>query len=310
MCNVEYYLYVFLITIQVGQKESIIRELMALSTSPKKHFGQNFLTDVETCRQIIRNIPLNKGEQVIEIGPGLGILTEQLLISGYLVKAIEIDPDMIDHLRGKLCKKYPGKLEMINEDILKFINSGNIGPEDVLISNLPYNISSNFMGHLLDSIDLENEEHIFKGAIIMFQSEFASRLISSPKTKEYGKISVMFQAKTEYRKIFDVHRSKFYPEPKVNGTIIYFNPKKVKGNIPKNDRVFRSIVTVLFLNRRKKIKNSLTSSSIGLNIPDENIKTYLLEIGISDRRPEELTPAEFIDLTNGLIAISDTLKSA
>jgi 16S rRNA (adenine1518-N6/adenine1519-N6)-dimethyltransferase len=136
----------------------------------------------------------------------------------------------------------------------------------------------------------------------MFQKEFTQRLVALKGGKDYGKISVMFQIKMDHELLFNVPKDRFYPVPKVDATVISFEPKSGPDKVPDDDRVFRSLVGLLFLNRRKKIRNSLRGGSIGPDIPDDVVMEVLNRKGFGDLRPEELEPGDFVDLSNDLIA--------
>jgi len=286
----------------VTSRLSVENELRGISARPKKWFGQNFLTDVSFCHRIADHITVEAGDRIVEIGPGLGLLTGALLERGYPVCAIEVDKDLSENLEKKLQKRYPKLLDIISANVFRVIDEGSIKDSDIIVSNLPFNISSSIMGKLLDSTDLRRGKSNFKKAVIMFQREFTERLVAPSGGKDYGRISVMFQVKMDWEVLFNVPRDRFYPVPKVDATVISFGPRRQPNKVPLDDRVFSSLVALMFRNRRKKIKNSLRNGSIGPEIPDNTVIEVLERRGIGDMRPEELEPGEFVDISNDLIS--------
>ncbi|MBN1538747.1 MAG: ribosomal RNA small subunit methyltransferase A [Candidatus Thermoplasmatota archaeon] len=268
---------------------------------PKKRFGQNFLKDGAICQRIARNISASKGSLIVEIGPGLGDLTSEILKRGYRVKALEIDGDLLGYLKEKFRDKTTDVLELVQADAVKMIATGGLEGEPYLVSNLPYNISSSLMGELLDSTDLLHSKKCFSEAIFMFQKEFGERLVSRPGGKTYGKISVMFNIKMEHEVLFTVPKEKFHPQPKVDGIVIRFRPREEPKCIPLNDAVLRKLLTVIFMNRRKMIRNSLHPSSLDLERDEDTVLEIIDQMGLSERRPETVEPCDLVELSNRLI---------
>ena len=276
-------------------------QMKTLFRKPKKKFGQNFLKDISICRMMVQNISASKGSQIVEIGPGLGILTGEILKRGYKVKALEIDGDLVGFLREKFREEKDDVLELLQVDAVKLITMGGLEGEPYMVSNLPYNISSSLMGELLDSTDLLLSKKCFTEAVFMFQKEFGERLVSGPGRKTYGKISVMFNVKMEHEVLFTVPKEKFHPQPKVDGMVIRFRPKKDPQCIPMDDALLGRLLTVIFMNRRKMIRNSVQPSSLGLDIDEGSVLETIDLMGISERRPETIEPCEFVELSNRLI---------
>ncbi|MBN1389171.1 MAG: ribosomal RNA small subunit methyltransferase A [Candidatus Thermoplasmatota archaeon] len=288
----------------MGVELSIKEQLKMISKKPARKHGQNFLTDTSVCRRIVQNINARKGTTILEIGPGLGILTGELLKAGYSVKALEIDEELVGHLVEKFREGTGHGLEVVNTDAVKFMVQKGLKEEPYLVSNLPYNLSSSLMGLLLDSTDLLLSKKGFTEAIIMFQKEFGERLVARPGSKTYGKISVMFDIKMEHEVLFKVPKDKFYPQPKVDGIVVRFRPREDPECIPLDDTVLKNLVTVAFMNRRKMLKNSIQPSSLSLDLKESAILEVLDSFSLSERRPETVTPCEMVELSNRLVEIA------
>ncbi|MEK7842579.1 MAG: 16S rRNA (adenine(1518)-N(6)/adenine(1519)-N(6))-dimethyltransferase RsmA, partial [Deltaproteobacteria bacterium] len=220
--------------------------LKSYSLLPRKRFSQNFLTDKNVAIRIIECLGLSEGDTVIEIGPGLGILTEGLLGSGARVIAIEIDRDLAGKLRERFCDC--NNLEIISADALK-VSYKELAAQHKkrlkLVSNLPYNISTPIIFKLLE------EREIFSMFLFMLQREVAQRIVSPPDTKEYGVLSVMVQLLADVKSEFDVPPSCFYPVPKVYSSVVRFNILD-KPRVELDDiDFFKKVVKASFGQRRK-----------------------------------------------------------
>ncbi|MDP8011786.1 MAG: 16S rRNA (adenine(1518)-N(6)/adenine(1519)-N(6))-dimethyltransferase RsmA [Thermoplasmata archaeon] len=230
----------------------------------KKRLGQVFLKDKNILRIIAENAEIQDGEIILEIGPGPGNLTKELLSRGAKVISIEKSKEYYDLLSTILNDEIEkGKLKVINADALKI----DFPKFDKIVSNIPYNISSPLTFKLLN--------YDFKMGIIMYQKEFAKRLVAKPGNKDYSRLSVNMYYFADAEIIRNVPRSCFNPVPDVDSALVKILPRK-KFSV-KSEKAFFDIVKELFSQRRKKIRNILKMH----NIPFE------------DRRPEELTPEEF-----------------
>jgi len=280
--------------------ENIETTLRGIGTRPMKSYGQNFLVNGQIADGIVECIPEKDLEHIIEVGPGLGILTERLLKRGAKVIAVEKDRLLCDYLKKKFHSGLKGYLEVINDDALHILDS--MGERDhFMVSNLPFNISSSFTGRLLDSTRfIELKRNPFKGAVIMYQKEFAGRLISPCGSRNYGKLSVMFRTKMDFKHLFDVKKNMFHPQPRVDASVISYRPKEEFTKIPEDPEMFRKLVHVVFLNRRKKLKNALNPRSIGLDLDMDDIEWILEDMDVADRRPEQLDENLFMELSNKL----------
>ena len=266
---------------------------------PRKRFSQNFLTDRNIAARIVNALGLKGDDAVIEIGPGLGILTDGLLESGAKVIGIEIDRD----LAGGLKERFDGRnnLEIINADALK-ISYKELAAQRKeklkVVSNLPYNISTPIIFKLLE------EREIFSMFLLMLQKEVAQRIVSPPDNKEYGVLSVMVQLLADVKIEFDVPPSCFHPAPKVYSSVVRFNILN-KPRIDVEDiAFFKKVVKASFGQRRKTLLNALKS----LNIETSQLLELLNIINIdSKRRGETLTLEEFAVLSRGLKKLKETL---
>jgi 16S rRNA (adenine1518-N6/adenine1519-N6)-dimethyltransferase len=303
----EYYLYLFILRenmVSCEEREEIKHILDSLKTKANKTYGQNFLIDNTIADRIVNEIPKKELKNILEVGPGLGVLTLKLLEMGANIKAVEKDPILSKQLEKSFSREIPEKLRIWQNDILDLFKEMLLD-NPFIVSNLPFNISSKFTGKLLDVVEFKKcRKYSFSGAIIMFQHEFARRLISDHGSKEYGRITVMFRSKMNFKEILDVPRNAFYPIPKVDGKVIYFEPKKEFNHIPRNEEMFSKLVNVVFLNRRKKMKNSVNPRSIGIELDMDDIKWLLEDMDIANRRPEELPPETFIELSNQLFKLA------
>lgn len=250
-----------------------------MSVRAKKHLGQHFLTDENIAKNIVDALSLENYSKVLEVGPGMGVLTKYLLDKKAEIFVAEIDRESIDYLKNH----YP-KLEdqHFTGDFLK-INITNVFKDQVaVIGNFPYNISSQILFKIIDFYDDVPE------MVGMFQKEVAERTAAVPRTKDYGILSVLVQALYDVKYLFTVHENVFNPPPKVKSGVIKLtrNPKE---GLAGNEVLFKKIVKAGFNQRRKKLSNSLKV----LEIPEALQNHPFLE-----KRAEELSVQDFISFTN------------
>ena len=246
--------------------------------NPKKRFGQNFLTNDKIAEDIVSFLSDSKTKTILEIGPGKGILTKNLIKkSNKKKKFIEIDSDCIEYLKIK----FDGiDDDLINKDFLK-IDLNLFDKPISIIGNFPYNISSQILFKIYENKNIINE------MVGMFQLEVAERICSNFGTKKYGILSVLIQAFFEVKMMKKIKPQSFYPIPNVDSAVIRINKKNDSINC--NEILFKKIVKQSFGQRRKTLRNSLKI----FNIPD--IKK---EDTIFAKRPEQLSVSDFIYLTN------------
>lgn len=245
---------------------------------PKKHLGQHFLKDFNVSKKIADSLISKKLKNIIEIGPGMGILTQHLIINKTQTFFVEIDKESIIYLN----KKFPEiKKSIINEDFLK-LDLTKFEPPIGLIGNFPYNISSQILFKLIENRDKIDE------LVGMFQLEVAKRICAIPGSKTYGILSVLTQAFYSTELLFSLEPHYFNPPPKVNSGVIRLIKKNV-NDLGCNEKLFFKIVKTSFQQRRKTLKNSLKTFNLTNNIKEDVI---------FEKRPETLSVGDFILLTN------------
>ena len=213
----------------------------------KKSLGQNFLIDHNIINKIV-NIVNIKNKNILEIGPGTGNLTLEILKKKpKKIILIEKDNYLVDLLKNKLDRN----VKIINEDILK-INENLLDDQNLTVfGNLPYNISTEILSKWI--LNLSQKKIWFDCLILMFQKEVADRIISKFNTKDYGRLSILANWKLKIEKVFDIKPSCFYPKPKVDSSLLIFRPKKNFFRI-KNPKNLEKITRIFFNHRRKMIK--------------------------------------------------------
>jgi len=255
----------------------------------RKRFGQNFLTDPQVVNSIIHAINPQSGQAVIEIGPGLGALTEQLLrASGGTLTAIELDRDLVPVLRTQFAG-CPG-FTVHEADALTFDFASLAAPDQQLriVGNLPYNISTALLFHLLSFTPQIKDMHF------MLQKEVVARLAAVPGTKAYGRLSIMVQYHCQVEPLLTVPPGAFKPKPKVDSAVVRLTPYRQPPVPVKDLKQLERLLRKAFGQRRKTIRNNLK----GILSP-----ATLEALGIDpELRPEHLTLQMFA-------AISDTLTS-
>lgn len=248
----------------------------------RKRFGQNFLVDHFVIDSIISAIDPKKGENLVEIGPGLGALTNPVLNLIDKLTVVEIDRDLVLKLQTN------PKLEVINIDALQFDFNKIIKTQNQkirLFGNLPYNISTPLLIHLLQFQEIIADMHF------MLQKEVADRLCASPNCKAYGKLSILMQYFFEIVPIIEVPPQAFRPVPKVNSSVIRLTPLK-QANQVKNWAKLVEVTSLAFLHRRKTLKNNLSKIVEVADLQNLNIDP--------NARAENLSLDDYINLANFL----------
>jgi 16S rRNA (adenine1518-N6/adenine1519-N6)-dimethyltransferase len=218
---------------------------------PRKRFGQNFLRDPMVVARIIQAIDPRPGEHLVEIGPGRGAITTELLKTAGELDAVELDRDLIEPLT-QLCARL-GRLRIHATDALKleFRTLAEDGRPLRVVGNLPYNISTPLLFHLLDQAACIQDMHF------MLQREVVARMAAEPGSKQYGRLSVMLQTFCEVEPLFDIGPGAFHPPPKVHSAFVRLRPLP-EPRVPIPDRpVFEHLVAQAFSQRRKTLRNSL-----------------------------------------------------
>lgn len=267
----------------------------------KKNLGQNFLVDLAAIKGIVEAADIHSGDQVIEIGPGIGSLTEQLLLAGAKVLAYEVDQDLPEILNNELPQKIDGqelkdRFKLVMKDVLKAnFNEDNAGFLNLdnpvkIVANLPYYITTPIIFNLIKS-DLD-----FTSLTLMMQKEVAERLVAHPKTKEYGPLTIAVQSRMHVELAEEVKNTSFMPRPKVDSAVVVLTPLAEKPDI-KDYAFFDHVVKMCFAQRRKTLSNNLKSL---VKDKDEREK-IISDLGLDLRvRPEELTLSQFVELAHVL----------
>ena len=249
------------------------------NVKPKKYLGQHFLNDENIARKIVNSLSLSGYSNVMEIGPGTGVLTKYLLDLKLDLKLVEIDSESVVFLKTKLGIDPSIILE---SDFLKLKLDDVFINKFAIIGNFPYNISTQIIFKALEYKNLVPE------LIGMFQKEVAERICEKKGSKKYGILSVLTQAYYETDYLFSVPPSVFTPPPKVTSAVIRLI-RKEQLDINYNEKLFFKVVKLSFQQRRKTLRNSLKTF---------NLSDSLREDTIFDLRPEQLSVEEFISLTD------------
>lgn len=256
--------------------------------APKKWMGQNLLVDQAYLGRIVEAAKIQPGQPIVEVGAGLGVLTEALVEKGARVWALEVDSGFFRVLEQKLGSR--NEVELFHADVLKFDFRdlrARLGPLKV-VANLPYNISSRLI------FKFHEEQELFSSLTILLQKEVAERLTASPGTKDYGILTVLLGMSADVETLFDIPSEAFYPIPKVKSTLVrirFPDPPPLTASDP---MLLIRVVKSSFAARRKTLRNSLRSHAIpGLTERDllESAEVAGIDLG---RRPETLTPEEFV----------------
>ena len=252
----------------------------------RKRFGQHFLHDTSVVARIVRAIGARPGERLVEIGPGLGALTGALLESCENLDVIELDRD----LAAKLQADYQGdpRVRVHTGDALKFDFRQLAAPGERLrvVGNLPYNVSTPLLFHLLDQAAVIEDMHF------MLQREVVGRLVAQPGGKDYGRLTVMVRLNCDSEKLFDVGAGAFRPAPRVTSAVVHLRVRRDPAVALVEFAAFKGLVTHLFSRRRKTLRNSLRGRLS---------ESALESLGIDpNARPETLDLSAFAVLANAL----------
>ncbi len=249
----------------------------------RKRFGQNFLHDPGVIQRIIDAVKPKTGDNLVEIGPGLGALTEQLYQASGRLHVVELDRDLVERLQQRYGNA--ANFHIHSADALKFDFSALADEHKLrIVGNLPYNISTPLLFHLMDQIDSIRDIHC------MLQKEVVDRICAGPGDNNYGRLSVMIQYHCETQHLFNVTAAAFQPPPKVYSAILRLTPHAQPPIQVNDEALFARLVAQAFSQRRKTLRNSLKSF---LNI--EQIEAAGVAAGA---RPETLGLEDFARLSN------------
>lgn len=245
----------------------------------KKHLGQHFLKDLGIARDIAHSLSLNNYSKLLEVGPGMGVLTQFLIPLDTETFVIEIDKESVSYLK----KHYP-ELDnhLLEGDFLKLPLQEIFKEPIAIIGNFPYNISSQILFKAIDHKDLIPE------IVGMFQKEVAERVVSPPGSKKYGITSVLLQCYYDVEYLFTVDETVFVPPPKVKSAVIRLR-RNDRDKLDCDEKKFIQVVKTAFGQRRKTLRNALKS----LNLVDENTASQYLSL-----RAEQLSVEDFMNLTS------------
>lgn len=259
---------------------------------PKKNLGQHFLTDLNIAKAIADTVDACPDIPVLEVGPGMGVLTQYLMPKGRDLKVVEIDSESVAYLYEKFPELRENVVaeDFLRMDLTKLFN----GRQFVLTGNYPYDISSQIFFKMLDNKDL------IPCCTGMIQREVALRMASAPGTKAYGILSVLIQAWYDVEYLFTVDENVFNPPPKVKSAVIRMTRNGV-SELGCDWNLFRRVVKTAFNQRRKMLRGSL-KQLFQTGMPGEGF----FGLDIMTKRPEQLTIAQFVELTN---LVENELKS-
>ncbi len=267
--------------------EEVRAVLESIGKRANKRLGQNFLLDDSVVKRQVGFADLSSKDTVLEIGPGLGNLTEALLKTGAKVVAVEQDAEFC----GFLKKRFGERLQLVQADAVKaFLPEFN-----KVVSNLPYQISSPITFKLLDIG--------FDVAVLMLQREFAERMVATPRSEDYGRLSVGVYYRAECEILMSVHPHAFWPQPKVDSCLVRLVSRKPPFEVKDRDAFFQ-VTKAIFSHRRKKIINSLLSDPAVATMIGSIGKDSLEKLPYASSRAEELSPEMIGELTDALLELS------
>jgi len=250
-----------------------------MSVRAKKHLGQHFLRDENIAEKIANTLSLKGYDKVLEIGPGMGVLTKYLLEKDITTYVIEIDTESVEYLQANYLNLAP---RIIEKNFLKYDLNEVFSQESfAIIGNFPYNISTQIV---FKTLEMRNQIPEFSG---MFQKEVAQRICEKEGSKAYGILSVLTQAFFDAEYLFTVPPSVFNPPPKVDSGVLRLT-RKEHFDLPCDEKLFFRVVKTAFQQRRKTLRNSLKTFNLS-----DNLKANV----IFGKRPEQLSVDSFIELT-------------
>lgn len=253
---------------------------------PKKRLGQNFTINSEILETLVSYASLTKDDVILEIGPGFGFLTQLLSNKCKKIIAVEIDPQLVNFLKKELCNLK--NVDLIKGDILKI----PIPKFTKVVAAPPYSISSPLLFRLL--------ERKFKFGVLIFQKEFAKRLVASVGTKDYGRLSVNIYYRAKVELLDTVQSEMFYPQPDVDSKIIRLWPRDPPFYV-NDEQTFFEVVRALFTQRNKKVRNALIPFIEKYGINRKEAVNFADSMVYSEKRVQQLTPEDFGVLTNELV---------
>lgn len=270
-----------------------------LSHQPRKRFGQNFLHDQGIIGRIIDSIHANRDDLMVEIGPGMGAITEPLLKEVDRLTVVELDTDLADSLRIRIGANSNEGLTIVKANAMEVdyralysqVNVDNSDKKMRIVGNLPYNISTPLLFHLLGFADVIQDMHF------MLQKEVVDRITADVDSREYGRLSVMMQYYCQTDYLLTVPNGAFNPPPKVTSAVFRLTPYQDKPIVADDEKLFALVVREAFNHRRKTLRAIFKKSPILPAVTEQN----LIDWGIHPlARPETLSVSDFVTLANGI----------
>ncbi len=255
-----------------------------MSRRPRKRFGQHFLTAPDVIEQIVSAIAPQDGEIIVEIGPGQAAITEPLSYLASELHAIEFDRDLIQDLGTRFTKRE--NVTIHQGDALKFDFAG-LGDKLRIVGNLPYNISTPLLFHLLDFRQVIVDAHF------MLQKEVVDRMCASPGSKSFGRLTVMLGCRMESIPLFDVPPEAFSPPPRVMSSVVRMRPLPDGNYDLKNEEILGQLVRLAFSRRRKTLRNAVQGM-----VEAADIEAVGLDQGL---RPEQVSIGDWVALANRIV---------
>jgi 16S rRNA (adenine1518-N6/adenine1519-N6)-dimethyltransferase len=250
----------------------------------RKRFGQNFLVDHGVIAAIVSAIDSKRDDTVVEIGPGLGAITEPLMQRVEHLHVVEIDRDLIARLK----KQHPPERMTIHEGDALAFDFASIGKNLRLVGNLPYNISTPLLFHLADYVDVLHDMHF------MLQKEVVERMVAEPGTADFGRMSVMLQYRFYLEWLIDVPPESFDPPPKVQSAVVRLIPKPVSELNARSQEKLSQVVLTAFSQRRKMLRNTMKGMLSDAGFAELGIAPTL--------RPEDVSVEDYVRIANYLSA--------
>jgi len=270
---------------RIGQAELLRKYGLRLS----KRLGQHFLVDARVLARIVDSVRALEVERVVELGAGAGALSAELLDAGFTVEALELDPRMVEVLRGEYADE---GLQVHRADIAKEDLAARVGTVPMgFVGNLPYQVTSPVLFGLLPAMPRKS----CRGAVLMMQAEVAERLCAAPGGREYGVLSVLLQARCHAKRLFTVKPGSFLPPPQVHSAVVEL---RARDDVIELGESGTQLVKQLFRERRKQVGGLLRRH---YEIPEPGLAKMEADTGIEPRRrPEELSLEDYLRLTRWL----------
>ncbi len=272
--------------------QTLAASLRTAKHQPRKRFGQNFLHDGSIIRQIVDSIRLDRGDNLIEIGPGMGALTEPLLSEVDAMTVVELDRDLADSLRIRIGANSHPNFTIIKANAMH-VDYRELYSEEKgklrVVGNLPYNISTPILFHLLSYADVIADMHF------MLQKEVVERITADVGSKTYGRLSVIMQYHCDTDYLLTVPRGAFNPPPKVTSAVFRLTPHINKPVVAEDEEYFAIVVRETFNHRRKTLRAIFKQSTLLPTLSEEDFLACEID---PQARPETLSVSDFVTLSN------------